>query len=354
MAYKIVTNDSFEQKMDELINKIGSSGGTSSGGGSTPANAVTTDTAQTITGEKTFAQSIKITNGNYYRDGHAELCPDGVLSTDELGNQTFLEFPLEEGTLATQKYVDEAVENAGGGGSADVGEIQICCVANRLLTSSTTWIQDVYIEKGTPVVGKYVLCENGIALITALDGKFIIVEPIIKLGWFINGELQYGDYRFYAPTSSGNTGEFLTSDGVKPVWKSLDLSNGLAANVCMVTYDAPEEAAMLMYTLYGNYTGGYVYTLRDAYNLLINAVGETTVPASGVWIDGTTGNQAAVLAVMAMDGMFVAITSDMQQHVIDIAGDGEDYFAKLDFMPMPMGKTFDDSDNLTEGGEGEW
>lgn len=353
-------NITFQEFVD-LENRVEDLEQNGTGGGSV-ANAVTTDTAQTITGEKTFTKPVKVSDCNYYRDGHSELYPDGILTTDEEGNKTFLEYPFQDGTLATQEFVENYVAENGGGSSADVGEIQVCCYYGEEYDASngygpgviTTISQQFSGWVGRPVVGQYLVFKNGFGKVIGFTSGGVQVE-IVKLDSInFNGSNRRPSVPIYAPATPGNSGDFLISTGHQPEWKSLDKLTSFAANQCMVTYEAPEEMAMIMYTLYGNYTGGYVYTLRDAYNLIVNAVGENVIVfASGIWMDTTTGNQLNVLAVAAMDGMFVAITSDTQQHIIDLVGEGEDYFAQLDFVQMPMGKTFDDSDNLTEGGEGE-
>lgn len=239
----------------------------------------------------------------------------------------------------------------GGGSSADVGEIQICCVANKLLTSSSIIVQNTYIEKGTPIVGKYILCLNGIALITAIKNTYVEIDRVIQRGFYINGVVNYDDVTFYAPRTSGTSGYFLVSSGSgMPVWKDPMSLTAFGANMCMVGYENGDtgEFGVATFTIFGNYTGGEVYSIEQMYNVIYNSVGENrTVLANGIW------GELPVLAVMVADGNFTVMTMDMQPHTIDVLGE-ESAYAYAMMETTSMSKTFDDSDNWNNEGGDVW
>lgn len=88
------------------------------GSSGTPTNMVTTDTDQTITGEKTFTKPVNITD-TFENDGYfCMVYGDGLLPQTDEGNGDFIPYK----SIATQGFVEEYVaENAGGGASACTG-----------------------------------------------------------------------------------------------------------------------------------------------------------------------------------------------------------------------------------------
>lgn len=274
------------------------------GGGSTPANAVTTDTAQTITGKKTFTKPVFIKNASYEdplgTDG-LEITPHSLVHydtyvPDEDGFMAELNFPSTGGVLATEEYVQEYVaENTGGGSSADVGEIQICCATNFLLGSTQSGKVSIVLSNntiiGTPIVGGYVLCKNGLAIIDEINDITMIVTPITMYGIQLNGKLAYNS-NFYAPTTAGTSGYVLTSSGQSgepPVWKSPDTLGGSSGNQYTFTVtDSANVSTKFVFTLFGNLTFEDTSGTWNDRTLLIHTLNHNVgynkiVPASGVW-----------------------------------------------------------------------
>ena len=284
------------QEFVELENRVEDLEQNGTGGGSV-ANAVTTDTAQTITGEKTFTMPVQ-TNAAMEEGGLLRVYNDGLERTNSLDETCWLSLPFEDGILATQEYVDEAVANAGGGGgsSADVGEIQICCATNFSLGSTQSGRVSIVLSHntiiGTPIVGGYVLCRNGLAIIDEINDITMIVTPITMYGIQLNGKLAYNS-NFYAPTTAGTSGYVLTSSGKSgepPIWVSPDTIGGGSsgnANIFYVKGDASNE---LIFTLYGNASLSEIdWSTSGATGIsttLLNYAGNNQkVQATGVWND---------------------------------------------------------------------
>ncbi len=269
------------------------------GGGSTPANAVTTDTAQTITGEKTFTKPVFLKNESYEdpsgTDG-LEITPHSIVHYDtyvpeEDGFRAELAFPSTGGVLATQEYVQDYVAQNGGGSSADVGEIQFCCVASVSTTTQigkTTSIGKNNIS-GTPVVGGRVLFQNGFGLITSIDNNYVrcTVEQIMRI--MFNGTSRaINETNFYAPTSAGASGYILRSNGSgMPSWTDPALLFGDFNASRVYTYaitDASDDYNRIVFRLFGRLGNDGIYlSVEDKIrNAIVSNVGyNAIVPANG-------------------------------------------------------------------------
>ena len=274
------------------------------GGGSAPANAVTTDTAQTITGKKTFTKPVFIKNASYEdplgTDG-LEITPHSLVHydtyvPDEDGFRAELNFPSTGGVLATEEYVQEYVaENTGGGSSADVGEIQICCILrqefnpsvnniNNTVSVSRSTIQD----NSTPVVGQYAKFKNGIGLITAVTSTtFVMVfKQLQHLN--LNGSKHFPTDTFYAPTTAGTSGYILQSTGGAPKWVSPDTLGGGGNQYTFTVTDSADASTNFVFTLFGELIFEDTSGAWSDYTLLLHTLNYNVgynkiVPASGVW-----------------------------------------------------------------------
>ena len=258
---------------------------------------------------------------------------------------------VSQGSGKEPTWGDAPTGGGGGGGSADVGEIQICCVATQhVLGVGEGVINFATIEAGNPVVGKYALCSNGVGLITELKSTYAKIYVKTSHLTRLNGELA-SYISFFAPISAGVSGYFLVSTGDgAPVWKDPSSLTAFGANMCMVLYENGDtgDFGVATFTIFGNYTGGEVYSIEQMYNIIYNSVGENhTVLANGMW------NEMPVLAVMVADGYFVVMTMDMEQHTIEVLGE-EGSYAHAMLEATSMSKTFNDSNNWNNEGGDVW
>ena len=85
-------------------------------GGALPSNIVTTDTQQTISGEKTFTKSVTIDNGELLmvgsaKDGYVQIRNDSIAMGDPVSKQTSTyRLPDRGGMIALEKY-DTIISN---------------------------------------------------------------------------------------------------------------------------------------------------------------------------------------------------------------------------------------------------
>lgn len=352
------------QEFVELENRVEDLEQNGTGGGSV-ANAVTTDTAQTITGEKTFTQPIFIQDASYedpYATHGLEIHPHKIVHYDyyipeEDGFKGEFTFPEgESGTIATQEFVEEYVAENGGGSSADVGEIQFCCIASVSTTTQmggTTAISINSIPTGTPVVGERMLLQNGFGLITSIVGEYVNVkvEKVMRIGF--NGTSRtINETNFYAPLTAGVSGNILVSSGSgAPTWANpATIGGGSSGNAYMfmlnATDDMGADVGQINFTLFGNYTGYYIDTMEALYNVVYNCVGTNIVPANGVW------NGTAICGFRVNGNGYFDLINRVGGHFSLYIYDEEAAWFSINYTTASLSKNFNASKNWSES-EGE-
>lgn len=189
----------------------------------------------------------------------------------------------------------------GGGSSADVGEIQFCCISTNssgISRGSTGACNINTIIAGEPVVGDRVLLQNGSGLITSIrdDGWVMYtVERVTHITLNGKPETPTNTY-FYAPTSAGTSGYILTSKGSgAPQWTDPStLGGGSAGNQYTFTVtDRDDESTTFVFTLFGDLTFEDTSGTWDDYSLLQFALRHNVgynkiIPASGEYGGGET------------------------------------------------------------------
>ena len=203
---------------------------------------------------------------DYYEEdrGYARVFNDGILFISREDSDAFVKYPDYDGTMATEEYVQEQLQNfnPGTGGGEDVGEIQFCCIASTSTTTSrggTSSIDIGSIFAGTPVVGGRVLFQNGFGLITSINSSFVTYKVEQAMRFTLNGASTSINFAsFYAPTLAGTSGQILQSNGSgkAPTW--IDFGTGGGGGGATVTLNGTQTSNANFYAPLTAGTSGYV------------------------------------------------------------------------------------------------